>query len=375
MKIPFVDLKAQYLSMKEEIDQAIQSVINDTAFIGGRGNKYINTFEENFASYIGVKNCISCANGTDSIEILLKAVGVGKGDEVIVPALSWISTSEAVGNVGAVPVFVDIHPDYYTIDASLIEQKVTSKTKAIIPVHLYGLPADMDSIMTIANRHHLFVIEDCAQAHGALYKGLKVGSIGHASSFSFYPGKNLGAYGDAGAMLTNDDSIEKKARMLSNHGQIQKHQHLIEGRNSRMDGIQAAILNAKLPYLEKWTSTRIKNAETYKKYFSGSPILLPSVPSSSRHVFHLFVIQAEEREKMMSGLKSKGIETSIHYPMPLPLLPPYKSNLVRIEDFHIAVKTCRRILSLPMYAELEENQIEFICEAVLDTILSEKTIP
>ena len=239
MKIPFVDLYAQYVSIKPDIDAAIEKTIKNSSYIGGQA---VKDFEKAFASYLGLSNVIACANGTDSIEILLQSFGVGKGDEVIVPAASWISTSEAVSSVGATPVFVDIEAEYYTINPALIEAAITPKTKAIIPVHLYGHPADMPAIMKIAEKHKLVVIEDCAQSHGARINGQIVGSFGNAASFSFYPGKNLGAYGDAGAMATNDDAVAEKARMIANHGQKGKHHHIMEGRNTRHDGLQAAIL-------------------------------------------------------------------------------------------------------------------------------------
>ncbi len=360
MRIPFVDLKKQYSSIKNEIDTAINSVINDTAFIGGANNSYVKKFEEEYAQFNDVKFCISCANGTDSIEILLKAFGVSFGDEVIVPANSWISTSEAVTNVGATPVFVDCLPGLYTIDFTQIFSKITSKTKAIIPVHLYGLPAEMDEIMDTASKNNLFVIEDCAQAHGALYKGRKVGSIGHAASFSFYPGKNLGAYGDAGAMVTNDEDIAGKARMIANHGQVQKHKHLIEGRNSRMDGIQAAILSVKLPHLENWTQLRRENAEVYKNLLQGKNVVVPKEPVYSRHVYHLFVIQIDDRTQKINELNDAGIETAIHYPTPLPFLKAYEKYKFKQESYPIAKMQMNRILSLPMYSELSSEDISYI---------------
>ena len=258
-------MKIQYESIKSEIDKSIKEVLVNTSFIGG---EIVTEFETNFKKYIGVNYCISCANGTDSIEILLKALDIGKGDEVIVPAISWISTSEAVSSVGGKPVFVDIDPDYYTIDLNKIEKVITNKTKAIIPVHLYGQPVDMIKLMAIAKKHNLKVIEDCAQAHGAEFKSKKIGSFGDCASFSFYPGKNLGAYGDAGAMVTNDSKVAEKARMIANHGQKEKHKHIIEGRNSRMDSIHAAVLNVKLKYLDSWTSRRIEIALKYNSLLS-----------------------------------------------------------------------------------------------------------
>ncbi|MFI5150579.1 MAG: DegT/DnrJ/EryC1/StrS family aminotransferase [Bacteroidia bacterium] len=368
MKIPFVDLHAQYNSIQKEIDSALASVIRDTAFIGGGGNKYVRSFEEAFGAFSGFRHCIGCANGTDSLEILLKAFGIGPGDEVIVPALTWISTSEAVGNVGAIPVFVDVHPIYYTIDVSLIEAKITSRTKAIIPVHLYGLPAEMDEIMIIAKKHKLYIIEDCAQSHAAVYKGKKIGTIGHAASFSFYPGKNLGAYGDAGAMAMNDEELAHTCRMIANHGQQEKHNHLMEGRNSRLDGLHAAVLSAKLPYLEKWTQARIEHASEYKNQLKGSAILCPSSPDYSKHVYHLYVVQVKNREGVQAKLKEAGVETAVHYPTPLPLLKAYAARGFKGSDFPVAVKACSEILSLPMFAELKESEIKSICVALKGSV-------
>ena len=358
MHVPFVDLHLQYKNLQPRIDEAIKSVIQETAFISG---KYARQFEEEFADYLGVKHVISCANGTDSLELLLKAMGVGPGDEVIVPANSWISTSECVTTVGAKVVFVDSKPDSYTIDATLVESKINARTKAIIPVHLYGCPADMDEIMAIATKHHLWVIEDCAQAHGAVYKGKTIGTIGHASSFSFYPGKNLGAYGDAGAMATNDDEIATKVRMMANHGRLGKHDHGIEGRNSRLDGLQAAILSAKLPQLNEWTEARIRHAETYSTVLAASGLKLPFTPVHCKHVYHLYVVQVENREYVQAQLKENGIETGIHYPIALPLLQAYSYLHHSASEFPVAAGQMNKLLSLPMFAELTTQQIEYVC--------------
>src|SRR5688572_13655014 len=267
MKVPFVDLKAQYLSLKDEFDAAISQVVSQTAFVGGR---YAAAFESEFAEYLGVGHCVAVANGTDAIEIALKAVGIEPGDEVLVPANTFFATAEAVGNIGAIPVFVDCDAATYNIDAAKIEERITSNTKAIIPVHLYGLPADMDAIMPIASKHGFKVIEDCAQAHGATYKGRKVGSFGDAATFSFYPSKNLGAFGDAGAIVTNSAEVADSARLIANHGQPAKNRHTIVGRNSRIDGIQAAVLSVKLKHLDKWLDARRENAAIYNDLLAGS---------------------------------------------------------------------------------------------------------
>ncbi len=361
MAVPFVDLYAQYLSIREEIDNAISGAIRDSAFIGG---KAVKKFEGEFSAYLGVDHVIGCANGTDSLEILLKVFNIGKDDEVIVPASSWISTSECVGSVGAKPVFVDIESKYYTIDPSLIEEKITSKTKVIIPVHLYGHPADMPAIMAIAKKYNLIVIEDCAQAHGAAINGVKTGTFGDAASFSFYPGKNLGAYGDAGCMATNNQAIAEAARAISNHGQQGKHNHIMEGRNSRLDAMQAAILSAKLRHLEKWTNLRIEHAKTYARLLEGTPFVLPKEKEGYRHVFHLYVIQASERKKLQDKLTVAGIETAIHYPVALPFLECYSPYAFKSTDFPVAHYAQSKILSIPMFAELRQDQLEMVANAL-----------
>lgn len=353
--IPFVDLKAQYQSIKEELDAAMQEVIENTAFIGGA---YAAQFEKEFAAYLGVEHCIACANGTDSLEILLQVLGVGAGDEVIVPAISWISTSEAVSSLGGTPVFVDIDPTYYTLDLQQVEAAITDKTKVIIPVHLYGQPVDMPQLMEIANKHGIKVLEDCAQAHGATVNGQKIGTFGHCASFSFYPGKNLGAYGDAGGMVTNDAEIAKIARRIANHGQEGKHNHLMEGRNSRLDGLQAAVLSVKLPYLEQWTAARIANAKNYDQLLANSGLTLPKVLDKGKHVFHLYVIRSQERDALMKRLEEKNIGTAIHYPTALPFLTCYEDRGYTKEDFPVAYQVTQEILSLPMYAELTKEQQE-----------------
>lgn len=370
MQIEFVDLKKQYLNIKKEIDNAIQEVILNSSYIGG---KPVSDFENNFASYIGTRHCISCANGTDSIEIILTALGIGKGDEVIVPAHSWISTSEAVSAIGATPVFVDTLPLKYTIDPSKIEASITSHTRAIMPVHLCGLPAEMDEIMAIAKKYQLAVIEDCAQAHGAEYKGKKTGTFGIAASFSFYPGKNLGAYGDAGGIVTNDNALAEKARMIANHGQKGKHNHLIEGRNSRMDGLQAAILNVKLKYLDTWSNQRIANANYYVECLKNSGLALPEIPLYSKHVFHLFMVQIDNREAFIKELGEKNISTAIHYPTILPLLPAYAKYKYTAQQFPVSAAYQNRILSLPMYAELTKKEIEYVVEVSFSSLKYQKS--
>lgn len=362
MEIPFVDLKSQYQSIKKEIDSAIFNVINETAFIGG---KYVNEFEQNFARLYGVKHCISVANGTDAIYISLKMLNIGAGDEVITVANSWISTSETISQTGATPVFVDINPDTFTIDHTQIESKITSKTKAIIPVHLYGQAANITEICKIADKFNIPVIEDCAQAHFSEENKKRVGTFGIAGTFSFYPGKNLGAYGDAGCIISNDDQFAEKIRMYANHGALKKHNHQIEGINSRMDGIQAAILNTKIKYILNWTDSRIKNAEYYQSFLNkNEQIFLPIVRANTKHTFHLYVIRTKNRDALKMFLNNKGISTAIHYPTALPNMAAYKHLNHSKSDFPVSSKYQEEILSLPMYPELQKEQIKYICDCI-----------
>jgi dTDP-4-amino-4,6-dideoxygalactose transaminase len=362
MRIPFVDLAVQYKSIQNDIDNAIASIIRETAFIGGMP---VKTFEEQFAALYGVKHVVSCANGTDSLYILMKMLGIGAGDEVIAVANSWISSAETISQTGAKPVFVDVHPDYYSLDEAQLESKITAKTKAIIPVHLHGQVCDIECIKAISDKHNLHMIEDCAQAHFSEFKGKRVGLYGIGASFSFYPGKNLGAYGDAGCIITNDDALAEKCKMYARHGALKKHHHQIEGINSRLDGLQAAILSAKLPYILEWTEKRIENAALYNKYLHGiRAIKLPAIRPASKHTFHLFVIRAEQRDAVAEYLGKQGIETAIHYPTALPNLPAYQYLGHTPEDFPVASRLQREILSLPMYPELTEEMIKYISDAI-----------
>ena len=364
MNVPFVDLKAQYCSLKAEIDTAIQSVIDKTAFVGG---PHVQEFERAFAKKYGLKHCVSCANGTDAIYITLKALGIGPGDEVITVANSWISTSETITQAGAKPVFVDIDPDYYHIDPQKIEKKISSKTKAIIPVHLFGQPAGIDEIKAICEKHGLILVEDCAQAHFATYHGQKVGTFGIAGTFSFYPGKNLGGYGDGGAIITNDDGLAIKAKMFANHGSLQKHHHEMEGINSRLDGIQAAILNVKLKYVDGWNRARHQNALKYNKRFSDiAQIQTPKIRENAFHIFHLYVIRTEKRDELAAYLKSKQIETGIHYPTALPFLQAYRYLAQKPSDFPVAHQYQGEILSLPMFPELNDDQIDYVANSAIE---------
>jgi dTDP-4-amino-4,6-dideoxygalactose transaminase len=356
--VPFVDLKAQYQSVKDDIDAAIADVISQTAFVGG---PFVRDFERKWATYAGLEHCISCANGTDAIEILLAALGVGPGDDVLVPANTWISTAEAVTTVGARPVFVDCDAKTYTIDPEYAERVITPNTRAIIPVHLYGCAADMDAIGALAQKHDLRVLEDCAQAHGALYREQQVGTFGDGATFSFYPGKNLGAYGDAGAIVTNDDHLAKRARQIANHGRLGKFDHAIEGRNSRLDGLQAAILKAKLPHLPAWTEARRIAAARYdallrKPGIEDRGVVLPTAPNDRYHVYHLYVLRVPKRDSVRDKLAAAGVATGIHYPIALPFVQAYRHFDHSPEQFPVAYSQMSQLLSLPLYPELRASQ-------------------
>lgn len=361
-RVPFVDLKAQYISIQDEIDTAIKNVLTETAFIGG---KYVKAFEKAFAEQYGVNYVISCANGTDSLYIIMKMLGIGVGDEVVTAANSWISSSETISQTGAKPVFVDIDPVYYSIDETKIEAAIGPKTKAVIAVHLQGQMSAIDRIKAICDQHGIALIEDCAQSHLSEYKGAKAGLTGIAGSFSFYPGKNLGAYGDAGCMITNDADLAQKLRMFANHGALEKHKHQIEGINSRLDGIQAAILQAKLPYLKEWTEKRIQVAGWYRESLKNiQEVVTPVTRPESKHSFHLYVIRAERRDALMKYLKEHGVECAIHYPTILPLLPAYSYLGYRAEDFPQAYTCQQEIISLPIYPELKQEQVEYVADLI-----------
>jgi dTDP-4-amino-4,6-dideoxygalactose transaminase len=359
MRIPFVDLKAQYKSLQPELDAAILRVVADGAFIGGR---YAAEFERSFAEYLGTSHCIGVANGTDAIEIGLRAIGIVPGDEVLVPANTFFATAEAVENVGAKCVFVDIDAPTFNLDPAKIEAAITPKTKAIIPVHLYGLPADMNAIVEMARNHNLKILEDCAQAHGATFKGKKVGTFGDAATFSFYPSKNLGAFGDAGAVVTNSADVAGLAQAIANHGQPTKNRHTMIGRNSRLDGIQGSVLSTKLPHLDEWIEAKRSRARLYDKLLTDSGLVLPTDSENARHTYHLYVIQVENRESVQAKLAAAEIETGIHYPIAIPYLEPFKHLGHSPDDFPVAYSQMGKLLSLPMYAELTDEMIETVCK-------------
>jgi len=363
MNVPFVDLKAQYQSIKPEIDAAIAAVIEETAFVGG---PHLKAFEEAFAKYCGVGHCVGLANGTDALFIALKALGVGEGDEVITVANSFVATSEAIKMAGARVVFADINPATYNIDVDQLASKITAKTKAIIPVHLYGQPADMAPIAALAKKHGLRVIGDAAQAHGAMYHGQPIAKLADITCFSFYPGKNLGAYGDAGALVTDNAEWATAARMFANHGRVKKYDHDIEGVNSRLDGLQAAILSVKLRHIEEWTEKRRRNAQLYNRALAKSSVVTPVEIDNVRAVYHLYIVRVPNgrREAVQEHLQKQGISTGIHYPIALPYLNAYSHLAHGPADFPHSLKASSEIMSLPMFPELSAEQIDYVAAAL-----------
>ena len=360
--VPFADLHAQYLSIKPGIDAAIADVIRNSAFIRGA---HVERFEAEFAAAMGVKHCVSCANGTDSLYVAMHALGVQAGDEVIAPAHSWISTTETITQAGGKVVFCDTDRDTFTIDAAKIESLITPRTVGIIPVHLYGQPAEMDTIMALAAKHKLWVLEDCAQAHLATFKGRVVGTFGNAASYSFYPGKNLGAMGDAGAVVTNDLALSQRMAMFARHGGLKKGDHQIEGINSRLDGLQAAVLSVKLPHLAHWTQRRQEVAAEYNRLLADIPGLsLPQVAAGREHVYHLYVVRHEQRDALAKHLNEHGIQTVINYPVALPFVPAYARLGHTPADFPNAHHNQSRILSLPIFPEITSEQMQAVAAAV-----------
>ncbi len=367
MQVPFLDLKVQYKSIKSEIDPAIQNILDNTAFILG---KAVSDFESEFAREHNVKHCLGVSSGTDGNHLALWALGIKAGDEVIMPANTFIATAWGATLCGAIPVFVDCENDSYNIDPSKVESAITQKTKAIVAVHLYGQPADLDPLRTIADKHNLFLVEDCAQSHFAEYKGKRIGGLSDCSSFSFYPGKNLGAYGEGGAVTTHNDEVAKKVKMLRDHGAVQKYNHEMLGHNYRMEGIQGAVLGVKLKHLNKWTDGRRRAAQKYKELLKDcSSIALPKEMSYAKHVYHLFVIQLIEggtkrRDDLAKFLGENGISTGLHYPIPLHQQPCFQELGYKKGDFPVTEKLAETGLSLPMYPELSDEQIEYVSEKI-----------
>lgn len=360
--VPFADLHAQYASIRSEVDATMAEVIRTSAFVRG---PFVERFEAEFAAATGSAHCVSCANGTDSLYISMVSLGVKPGDEVIVPANSWISTSETVTQAGATVVFCDIDPRTYTMDPAKLAEKVTSRTVGVIPVHLFGQSADMDPIMDIARTHRLWVIEDCAQAHLATYKGRMVGSFGQAASYSFYPGKNLGAMGDAGALTTPDPQLADRMAMFARHGGLKKGDHRIEGINSRLDGLQAAILSVKLKHLPAWTRARQQIAQNYSHALAEhAGVTTPFAPDDRQHAYHLYVIQHERRDALAAHLAADGIQTVINYPVALPFLPAYSRFAHKPEDFPAAHRAQSRILSIPIFPEISDTQLQAVVDSI-----------
>jgi dTDP-4-amino-4,6-dideoxygalactose transaminase len=362
ISVPFADLHAQYLSIKPGIDAAIAEVVRTSGFIRG---PHVERFEAEFAAAMGVQHCVSCANGTDSLYIAMHAMGVKPGDEVIAPAHSWISTTETITQAGGKVVFCDTDRDTFTIDPAGIESLITPRTVGIIPVHLYGQPADMGTVMALAAKHKLWVLEDCAQAHLARFKGRTVGTFGNVASFSFYPGKNLGAMGDAGAATTNDLALSQRMAMFARHGGLKKGDHQIEGINSRLDGLQAAVLSVKLPHLAAWTRRRQEVAAEYNRLLAGIPGLdLPQVAAGREHVYHLYVVRHDKRDALAKHLGDHGIQTVINYPVALPFVPAYARLGHTAAQFPNAHHNQSRILSLPIFPEITPEQMQAVAAAV-----------
>jgi dTDP-4-amino-4,6-dideoxygalactose transaminase len=365
MNVSFLDLKAQYKTIKDEIDASMQEVVDSCAFAGG---PFVEKFENEWARYCSVKHAIGVGNGTDALWLPLLALGIGSGDEVITVSNTFIATVEAICYTGATPVFVDVDEETSTMNPALLEAAITPRTKAVIPVHLFGQAADMDPIMAIARRHGLYVIEDACQAHGAMYKGRKAGSIGDAGAFSFYPGKNLGAYGEGGAVTTNNDDVARKVRMLRDHGQSRKYYHDLVGWNARLDGIQGAVLSVKLRHLEDWTESRRRHAERYTRALKGiAGIDTPYERTGGRHVYHLYVVRVENRDAVAAALHEKGIGTGIHYPVPIHQQGCFRDGYSKC-CLPVTEKFAARILSLPMFAELTDEGVDHVCSSLAEIL-------
>ena len=357
MKVPYLDLKAQYESIRGEIGDAIQQVLDRTAFAGG---PFVAQFEKEFAAFCGTQFAAGVGSGTDALWMALLGLGIGPGDEVVTVPDTFIATAEAISWCGAKPVFVDVDPVTYNMDPSKLEAAITPKTRAIIPVHLFGQMADMDPVMEIARKRKLYVVEDASQAHGAEYKGKKAGSMGDAGCFSFYPGKNLGAYGEAGAVVTSNEELDGKIRMLRDHGQAKKYHHTLIGWNARMDGIQGAVLSVKLRHLPAWNEGRRRNAGIYDELLKGVPgVAAPKEAGYAKHVYHIYAIRVADRDRLIASLAEKDIHCGIHYPIPVHLLDAYKSLNLGKGSFPIAEKSAAEFVSLPMYPELTRDQIAF----------------
>lgn len=360
MRVPFLNLKAQYESIADEVQSSILEVLSKCAFSGG---PYVEKFEEEFAAFCGSRWAAGVGSGTDALWLTLLALGVGPGDEVVTVPNSFIATAEAISLCGARPVFVDIDEASFTMDPALLAKAITERTKVIIPVHLYGQTADMDPILAVADRYGIAVLEDACQAHGAEYKGRRAGSLGHAACFSFYPGKNLGAYGEAGCVVSNDEYLVKKIKMLRDHGQSSKYYHNVIGTNGRMDGIQGAVLTVKLKYLHKWNDLRRSHALLYRReLMEVSGIKVPREMDYANHVYHVFAVRCKKREEIKKSLNHSGIECGVHYPVPIHLQEAYIAEGQALRRYPIAELCAQELLSLPMFPELTEEEIRYICQ-------------
>jgi dTDP-4-amino-4,6-dideoxygalactose transaminase len=360
-KLPFVDLKAQHASIADEVEAAVQKVMTDSDFILGAD---VAAFEQEFARYCEAEHCVGLDSGMSALELGMRAMGIGPGDEVITPAGSFIASSSAISFTGATPVWVDVDPRTYNIDPNLIEAAITKRTKAIMAVHLYGQPADMDPILAIAARHGLPVIEDACQSHGARYKGRRTGSMGTFAAFSFYPSKNLGAYGDAGALTTNDRELAEKVRMMRNYGQRAKYDHVYLAWNRRLDTLQAAVLRVKLRHLDGWNQARRTVASIYRELMSETSVALPFMAEGVEHVFHLYVIQVDDRQAVQDDMSARGISTGIHYPVPIHLQEAYRAQGAAPGSFPVTEGAAKRVLSLPMYPEMTEHDVRRVSKAL-----------
>jgi dTDP-4-amino-4,6-dideoxygalactose transaminase len=365
--IPFLDLKAQYRQIKTEVDAAIAGVVESAKFVLGPA---VAGFESRFADYCQTSHCVTVNSGTSALHLALLAAGIGPGDEVISVSMTFVATTAAIQYAGAKPVLVDVDPDTWTIDPGLIEAAVTPRTKAILPVHLHGLVADMDPIIEIARRYRLVVIEDAAQSVGAEYKGRRAGSIGVIGCFSFYPGKNLGAYGEGGAIVTNDREIADRCAMLRDWGQQSKYQHVVAGYNYRMDALQAAVLNVKMGYIEEWTEARRAAAAEYDRLLADGDYQRPRPPPHCRHVYHVFAVQVPERDGVQNAMTKAGIGTGIHYPTPVHLQKAYANLGYQRGDFPVTEALTEKFLSLPIYAELRLDQVGEVAAALDQAVLS-----
>jgi len=367
MQVDFMDIRKQDSDISEGIETAIKKVINSTSFILG---KEVKNFEDEFAKYCSVKYAVGVGNGTEALHLALLALGVGTGDEVITTSNTYIATALAISFTGARPVFLDADPVTYNIDVAKIERAITKKTKALLPVHLYGQPADMDIILSIAKKRGLKVLEDAAQAHGAEYKGKKTGGLGDVAAFSFYPGKNLGAYGDGGIITTNDKNIYENLLLLRDYGRKSKYEHIIKGYNSRLDSMQAAVLSVKLKKLDKWNDARRENAAKYNGLFSSSnsDIITPKEMPYARHVYHQYVIRVPNRDKVVEEMKKRGVTLLVHYPIPAPLQEAYKDSGHKKGDFPVSEKLSEQVISLPIYPGLTKQEVEYVAQQFKEVV-------